>query len=91
MHDLVRLIPPQRVAVDGASPHLRSPSGNPTVAELGYFAAVQIHLDGYTVVDDEDDDPILLDPAGVVRTTAPMRATMVDAKLNPNKMLNWAS
>ena len=30
---------------------------------------MQIHLDGYTVVDDEDDDPILLDPAGVAVDT----------------------
>jgi polyphosphate kinase 2 len=30
---------------------------------------VQIHLDGYTVVDDEDDDPILLDPTGVAVDT----------------------
>ena len=30
---------------------------------------MQIHLDGYTVVDDEDDDPILLDPAGVTVDT----------------------
>jgi polyphosphate kinase 2 len=42
----------------------RSRPGSPTVAALGYRAAVQIHLDGYTVVDDEDDDPILLDPSG---------------------------
>ena len=26
---------------------------------------MQIHLDGYTVVDDEDDDPVLLDPSGI--------------------------
>ena len=30
---------------------------------------MQIHLDGYTVVDDEDDDPILLDPSGVAVDT----------------------
>ena len=26
---------------------------------------MQIHHDGFTVVDDEDDDPILFDPHGV--------------------------
>ena len=26
---------------------------------------MQIHMDGYTVVDDEDDDPVLLDPDGI--------------------------
>ena len=30
---------------------------------------MRIQLDGYTVVDDEDDDPILLDPAGVAVDT----------------------
>ena len=30
---------------------------------------MQIHVDGYTVVDDEDDDPTLLDPAGIAVDT----------------------